>query len=180
VQLAASQLIKLYMETQLLMGSIYYPPTPEARLLDALNGISDMGPARPGRFLQLSKVTVQYPDGKEEKLAVAYINKATVQLAATLGGADAGRGLGAQKGPKSYPYVEKSPLPIQLATLSYEVTGNMYHLTYQRIWHVLEDAQTFLPVTHAKICTLANGREERIPFVAVNKGCILSLQECGG
>jgi hypothetical protein len=177
MELAASQLVKLYMQTQITMGYIYYAPTPEARLLDALNGLSDMGPVKRGRFLELSNVTIQHADGRQEKLPVAYINKATVQLAGTLGDADAGRGIGAQDGPKSYPFVEKSPLAVRIETQSYVVTGNMYRVTYQKVWHVLEDTPTFLPLTHAQICTVANGTRERVPFVAVNKEHILSLQE---
>ena len=177
MELAASQLVKLYMQTQITMGYIYYAPTPEARLLDALNGISDIGPVKRGRFLELSNVTIQHADGRQEKLSVAYINKATVQLAATLGDADVGRGIGAQDGPKIYPFVKKSPVPVRIETQSYVVTGNMYRITYEKVWHVLEDTPTFLPLTHAQICTVTNGARESVLFVAVNKENILSLQE---
>ncbi len=177
MELTASQMVKLYMQTQILVGYIYYAPTPEARLLDALNGLSDMGPVKRGRFLELSNVTIQHADGRQEKLPIAYINKATVQLAGTLGDADAGRGIGAHTGPKSYPFVEKSPVPILIETQSYVVTGNMYRVTFQKVWQVLEDTPTFLPLTHAQICTVATGARERVPFVAVNKEHILSLQE---
>lgn len=177
MELAASQLIKLYMQTQILIGYIYYAPTPEARLLDALNGLSDMGPVKRGRFLELSNVTIQYNDNRLEKLPVAYINKATVQLAGTLGDFDAGRGIGAHDGPKSYPFVEKSPLSVHIETQAYLINGNMYHVNYQKVWHVLEDTPLFLPLTHAEIRTLANGLTEKTPFVAVNKEHILSLQE---
>lgn len=180
MELAASQLIKLYMQTQILIGNIYYAPTPEARLLDALNGLSDTGPVKRGRFLELVNVTIQHEDGREEKLHTAYINKATVHLAATLGDADAGRGIGAQDGPKSYPFVEKSPTPVWLETHSYLITGNMYRMTYQKTWQVLEDTQIFLPLTHVQVCILASGVRERFPFVAVNKAHILSLQEDTG
>jgi hypothetical protein len=177
MELTASQLIKLYMQTQVLVGYIYYAPTPEARLLDALNGLSDMGPVKRGRFLELSNVTIQYTNGRQEKLPVSYINKATVQLAGTLAGADVGRGIGAQDGHKSYPFIEKSPVPVRIETQSYVVTGNMYRVAFQKVWQVLEDTPTFLPLTHALICTVATGVQERVSFVAVNKEHILSLQE---
>lgn len=177
MELAASQLIKLYMQTQILIGYIYYAPTPEARLLDALNGLSDMGPVKRGRFLELSNVTIQHDDNRLEKLPVAYINKATVQLAGTLGDADAGRGIGAHEGPKSYPFVEKTPISVRIETQAYIVNGNMYHVNYQKVWHVLEDTPLFLPLTHVEILTIANGLREKVPFVAVNKDHILSLQE---
>ena len=46
MELLASQSIKLYMQTQVLIGNISYAPSPEARLLDALNGITDRGPVK--------------------------------------------------------------------------------------------------------------------------------------
>lgn len=177
MELTASQLVKLYMQTQVTMGYIYYAPTPEARLLDVLNGLSDMGPVKRGRFLELSDVTIQQADGRQEKLPVAYINKAIVQLVGTLESGDVGRGIGAQAGPKLYPFVEKSPVPVRIETQSYVVTGTMYRVTFQKVWQVLEDTPTFLPLTRAQIYTVANGAWESFPFVAVNKEHILSLQE---
>lgn len=181
MELTASQLIKLYMQTQVLIGNISYAPTPEARLLDALNGISDMGPVKRGKFLELTKVIIQHAGGKEEKLEVAYINKSTVQIAGNMeGGINAGRGLGALTGHKSYPFIDKSPVPVRIETQDYIISGNMYHVTYQRIWHVLEDTQIFLPLTHVLVSSRTNGLRERLPFAAVNKDHILSLQEENG
>jgi hypothetical protein len=177
MELMASQLIKLYMQEHILIGSIHYAPTPEARLLDALNELSDIGPVTRGRFLELTGVTIQHTSGREEKLQVAYINKSTVHLSGTLTDANAGRGVGAQAGLKSYPFVEKSPIPIRLETQSYVVTGNMYHVNQQKIRNVLEDTPIFLPITHAQVYTIATGNREKLPFVAVNKEHILALEE---
>ncbi len=177
MELTASQLIKLYMQTQIITGDIYYAPTPEARLLDALNGISDLGPVKRGNFIEINNAVISHTDGTEEKIKTAYINKSTVQLAATVGNADMGRGIGAHTGPKAYPFVEKSPVPVRIETQSYIVTGNMYRVTYQRTWHVLEDSPVFLPLTHVQIDNRANRVRERYAFVAVNKEHILSLQE---
>jgi hypothetical protein len=177
MELKASQLIKLYMHTQSVIGYIYYAPTPEARLLDALNGTSDLGPVKQGNFLELNNVIINHGDGTEEKIQKAYINKSTVQLAATLGNADAGRGIGAQHGPKSYPFVEKLPVPVHVETETYVVTGNMYRVTLQKTWHVLEDSPVFLPLTHAQVYSRSTEVCERAPFLAVNKEHILSLQE---
>ena len=41
----------------------------------------------------------------------------------------------------------------------------------------MEDSPSFLPITHAQLLTLSNGTLEMVPFVAVNKEHILSLQE---
>ena len=171
MELLASQSIKLYMQTQVLIGNISYAPSPEARLLDALNGITDRGPVKRGRFLELTDVTIQHADGSKERLKTSYINRSAVQLAVSEGG------LGSHDGPKSYPFVEKTSLPVRIETRDYIVTGNMYHIRYQKVWVVLEDPPTFLPITHAQIFNISNGDIETIPFVAVNKKHILSLQE---
>jgi hypothetical protein len=73
MELLASQSIKLYMQTQVLIGNISYAPSPEARLLDALNGITDRGPVKRGRFLELTDVTIQHADGSKERLKTSYI-----------------------------------------------------------------------------------------------------------
>jgi hypothetical protein len=177
MELFASQLIKLYMQIQIAIGYIYYAPTPEARLLDALNGLSDIGPVRRGNFLELNNVIINHRDGTEEKIQTVYINKSTVHLAATLGAADAGRGIGAHTGLKAYPFVEKSPVVVRIETASFVVTGNMHRVAAQKTWHVLEDSPLFLPITHAQIYTQSTRISESCPFVAVNKEHILSLQE---
>ena len=180
MELVASQIIKLYMQTQVVIGNISYAPTPEARLIDALNGVTDRSPVKKGRFLELTDVTIQHADGSREKLKTSYINKSTIQLAVTLGDADSGRGIGAHSGPKLYPFVEKTPLPVRIETHDYVLNGNMYHIRYQKVWIVLEDTALFLPITHAQIITLSDGTLEMFPFVAVNKDHILSLQEENG
>lgn len=168
--------VKLYLETQVLSGFIYDPC--EERLLDILGGLSVRRIESRGRFLELSDVTIRHADGKEERLPNAYVNKATIQLAATLE-ADSGRGFGAKVGPKPYPFVEKSPLPVRLRTPAYAVTGSLHRASHQRVWHVLEEKPTFLPLTNAEICALASGIRWKVPFVAVNKEQILSLREEG-
>jgi hypothetical protein len=177
MELTASQLVKLYMQSQIVIGYIYYAPTPEARLLDALNGLADIGPVKRSKFIELNDATINHGDGTEEKIQTAYINKSTIQVAITLGNADAGRGIGAQPGIKSYPYIEKLPVPVRVETQSYIITGNMHRVISQRTWHVLEDSPIFLPLTHSEIYSRSTGVQEKCPFVAVNKEHILSLQE---
>ena len=177
---SASQLIKLYMEKQVLTGCIYYAPTPEARLLDALNGLADMGPVKRGKFLELNDVTILHDDGRTEKIGVSYINRSTVILAATLDGANAGRGLGGQTGAKSYPYVEKTPVSVRLETQHYFITANLYRVDSQKVWYVLEDNQTFLPLTSARILNRARQTTESMPFLAVNKEHLISVHEENG
>lgn len=166
--------VKLYMQTQVLSGFFYHPY--EERLLDLLNGISVRRPEGQGRFLELSDVTIEYTDGEKERLPAAYINKAIIQLATTPDG-DSARGIGAKVGPKPYPFVEKSPVPVRLRTPAYTVTGSMHRASNQRAWHVLEERPMFLPLTTVEIRTLANVIVAKVPFVAANRDQILSLEE---
>ncbi|GAI32757.1 unnamed protein product [marine sediment metagenome] len=166
--------VELYMQTQILSGFIYQPY--EGRLLDLLNGVWVRQPESRGRFIELSEVTIHYVDGKTERLPSAYINKATIQLAATSDG-DLARGLGVKVGPKPYPFMQKLSAPVRLRMPAYALVGNMHCTSRQRAWHVLEEKLMFLPLTDVKIRALANGIWSNVPFVAVNREQILSLQE---
>ncbi len=168
--------IKLYLQTQVISGFLHNPAN--QRLTDILSGISVRRPESRAMFLELTDVTVQHGDGGEETLPSAYINKAAIELAATLE-ADSGRGLGAKVGPRPYPFVEKSAVRVRLRlrTSGYVIAGNLYRAAHQMVWHVLEEKPTFLPLTDAEIGALANGDRWNSPFVAVNKEQILLLRE---
>ena len=170
-----STAVRLYMHNKLLIGSLN-SPIPESRLLDILSGTIPSRPEERGEFLELTDVVVQRGDGTVKKTPFAYIRRSSIHLAATLV-PDLGRGLGARIGPKSYPFMEKSPLSVELETSDYEVTGNIYLTTYQRSWQALEDAPIFLPLTDAEICSLTSGARWKVPFVAVNKEQILSVKD---
>ena len=166
--------VTLYMQTQVLIGFILQPH--EQRLLDLLNGALPSPPESSGTFLKLSDVTISHAYDKKEKLPTAYINKATIQLAAAPDG-NMARGIGAKVGPKPYPFVPKSPVRVSLRMPAYALIGSMHCTRGQRTWQVLEENQMFLPLTDAKIRPLTNGIWWTALFVAVNREQILSLQE---
>lgn len=167
--------VKFYTQTEVVSGLIYQYE--EERLLDLLNGVSLRRRGNQGKFLALSDVTIQQVAAKkEERLPTAYINRATIQLATTPEG-DLARGIGAKAGHKPYPFVEKLSVPVRLHTPAYAVTGRMHQARGQRVWHVLEERPTFLPLTTAEIRALANGISSQVAFVAVNREQIVSLQE---
>jgi len=168
--------VALFIETQVWSGSIYQPQA--ERLLDLLNGIWVRQPEGRGRFLLLHDVTVHYADGQEEKLPIAYVNKSTIQLATTAD-PDAARGLGGQPGPKPYPYRHKSAVAVRLRTPAYTLTGHMHCFSQQRARHVLEESLMFLPLTGVEIQPGQNSASQSLPFVAVNKDHVLSLQDEG-
>ena len=166
--------VTFYMQTQVLMGFILQPH--EQRLLDLLNGALPSPPESSGTFLKLSDVIISDAYGKKRKLPTAYINKATIQLAATLDG-NMARGIGAKVGPKPYPFVPKSPVRVNLRMPTYTLIGSMHHASGQRIQDILDERLMFLPLTNAKIHPITNGTWWAAPFVAVNREQILTLQE---
>lgn len=169
--------VELYLQTQVVSGLVYHPQ--EDRLVDILSSVSVRRLENRGKFLELSQVTIQHTDGKEEKLPIAYIKKASIHLAATFN-PDSARGLGAKAGVKPYPFVEKSPVPVRLRTSAYALTGSTHRASHQRMQHVIEAGSMFLPLTNVDIRSLASNTEWKAPFAAVNKEQIVSLQEEGG
>jgi len=169
--------VMLFMQTEVLSGSIFIS-TPEGRLLDELNGRIATGPENRDQFLGLSRVVIQHMDGRQEKTPVVHINKDTIQMAATTS-ADSCRGIGAKPGPKPYPFTEKIPVPVKIEMPGYEISGNMYRVSHQKVEHVLKERTTFVPVTDAEVRALANGKRWDVPFLAVNKDQILCLHEQG-
>lgn len=166
--------VTLYMETQVFTGFIHQ--LREERLLDFLNGASLSTPETSGTFLGLSDVTISHTNGKKEKLPTTYVNKATIQLAATPDGNSA-RGIGAKVGSKPYPFVPKSPVWVSLRMPAYALIGSMHCASGQEVRHLLGGKLMFLPVTDAKIRPITNGIWWTAPFVAVNKEQIVSLRQ---
>ncbi len=172
---ATNQLsIKLYLQTQVISGYLHNPAN--ERLTNILSRIAVRRPESRAVFLQLSEVTVQHGDGREETLPSAYISKTAIEMATTLE-ADSGRGLGAEPRSRLYPFVEKSAVRVRLRTPGYVIAGNLYRAAHQMVWQVLEETLTFLPLTDAEIGALANGDRWNAPFVAVNKERTILLSE---
>jgi hypothetical protein len=171
---AAWLAVTLCVQSHILSGFVYLQS--DERLLDLLNGMPVKRLESRGKFLALSDVTVHQGDAVGEKLSSAYINKAAIYMAATWN-SDLGRGLGARSGQKPYPFVEKMPIPVRLWISEFLLIGSMYCASGQRAWHVLEEEQMFLPLTNVEVRPLADGIWSDVPFVAVNREQVLSLQE---
>jgi hypothetical protein len=166
--------VTLYLQTDVLTGVIRQ--SHEERLLDLLNSVFVRRPESRGKFLSLRDVTIEHTGGKEEKLPTAYVNKTAIQLAAITDG-DLARGIGARAGPKPYPFMRKSPLPVVVRTPSYVLVGDMHRLGGQTVWHLFEEKLVFLPLTNVKISAPGNGIRWAVGFAAVNREQILLLQQ---
>ena len=166
----------LFMQTEVLSGSIFIS-TPEGRLLDELNGQFDGEPENRDKFLGLTDVTIWHADGTEEKTSLGHISKTNIQMAATIT-SDSSRGIGARPDHKQlYPFIEKKTVRVKIEMPGYEITGSMHRLSHQKVEHVLKERTKFMPVTHAEVCSRANGKRWYMAFLAVNKEQILSLHE---
>ncbi|OGN90123.1 MAG: hypothetical protein A2Z74_01790 [Chloroflexi bacterium RBG_13_46_9] len=172
---ADSPEIILFTQTEVLSGSIFIS-TIEGRLLDELNGRITAAPENRDRFLILSDVIIEHMDGRQEKTAAAYVNRDTIQMAAT-SSTNTSRGIGGKPGPKPYPFTEKIPVPVKIVMTGYEITGNMYRVSHQKVEHVLIEKSKFIPLTDASINSALNNKQWQVPFLAVNKEHILSLFE---
>jgi hypothetical protein len=167
--------ILLFVETEVLKGLIFIL-TPEGRLLDELNGRSQLGPENRDIFLIINDVSIWHADGTEEKTAVVHINKENVEMTGTTS-MDSGRGIGAKAGPKPYPFTDKVPVKVRIEMTGYTVIGIMYRINHQQVEHVLKERTAFLPLTDVEVTSTKFDKQWTLPFLAVNKRKILSLHE---
>jgi|PlaIllAssembly_1097288.scaffolds.fasta_scaffold312970_1 hypothetical protein len=167
--------IIVFMQTEVLSGSIYIS-TPKTRLLDELNGGLTPVPETGSKFIGLTDINIQHVNGRQEEKVLVYVNKETIQMAAT-SSADTRRGFGGDPDPKPYPYIEKVPMPVEIVMMGYEIKGNMHRISHQTLEDVIVEKTTFVPLTDAEVRAIASNKRWNVPFLAVNKRQILSLYE---
>jgi chaperonin cofactor prefoldin len=166
--------VTLYTQTGVLSGSVYHLEW--ERLSDLLNDVSDRRGWRASPFLEFSNVNAHNPEGYNEMLPTAHVKKATIYII-TLTDANAARGVGARDGLKSFPFVPKSRVPVELQMADYSLIGNMHCAPGQKPQNVLDETPKFLPLTDASIRLMKENIRLTAPFVAVNKEQILALAQ---
>jgi len=162
----------VYMQDKTLIGFIN---NYGERLSDLLNSVSLRRENR-GRFIELRDVTIQHSDGREERLKATYINKANIQMAATIDG-DLARGIGGQAGAKYYPFVDKLSVPVRVQLPDYTILGNINCVSWGMVRDTIEEKSMFLPLTQVSVCQSENSSWRKLPFAAVNREQIVSLAE---
>ena len=167
--------ILLFTPTKVLRGSIFIS-TPEGRLLDELNGDFYEEPENRDEFLELTQVTIWHPDSTKENVSLCHVNKTSIQMAAITDD-NLNRGIGAKPDHNFYPFIRKEVLRMKIEMSGYRITGSMHRLSHQKVGHVLQERTKFMPLTHAEVSSLANGKRWYMPFVAVNKKQILFLYQ---
>ena len=167
--------ILIFAETEVLKGLIFIS-TPEGRLLDELNGRSQLAPENRDKFIMINNVDIWHMDGTEEKAPVVHINKENIEMSGTTT-INTGRGIGASAGPKHYPFTDKTPIKVRIEMAGYTIIGNMYRVMHQQVEHVLKEKVAFLPLTDVEIISTKFDKRWTLSFLAVNKWKVLSLHE---
>ena len=131
--------VVVYLESQVLTGYMSLPEN--TRLSDFLNSSLSDSPDNTNRFLEMTDVTISYTDGKKEKEDKVYINPKSIKMVKTLD-KDLTRGIGACD-VKSYPFIEKVPMPVKMHIQSYELYGYLHCFKEQSLAALLTQRQTF-------------------------------------
>jgi hypothetical protein len=133
------------------------------RVSDVLNRVDDAGSWR-NAFIEMVESGIE-----------AYITRDTIEFVAAED-PDAGRGVGRNSEMRGYPFVEKTPIPVNVQTASYRIIGKAYHMKNKNLKATLSENSIFLPLTDALIMR-GSRLIGRRPFVAINKKQILSIKK---
>ena len=166
--------ITCYVQTQACSGFVNL--LDNERLSDLLNKRFTNSLDDNNGFLQISDATMTLSDGSKDRLPDACINKAAIQFASIQEG-DLARGLGVGVGPKSYPFIEKSPVRVRLRLPGCELVGNVHCTKGQTAYSLLKEKLKFLPLTQVKILTPDMANRWSASFAAVNRAQILVFRE---
>jgi hypothetical protein len=164
--------IFLSVQSRVISGHIYLQG--EERLLDVLNRVSKRSESR-SEVLELSDVDIKDSQGQVEHRASVFVMKPSIDFAVTWE-RDGGRGVGANKDIRAYPYTPKSPVAAKVDLPTHSLNGQVHCTRGQRASNLLEENTTFIPMTNVSVEPPESGLWRDIAFVAVNRGQILCLQ----
>ena len=168
-----STMVRVYTHNKVLDGKITLLAA-EIRLIEILNGAISYQPKNADGFLELTDVTMLRENREMKTIPIYHIRRSAMQIVATRT-ANSGRGLGAKRGLKSFPFVDKLPCLVELETSDFEINGCIYLTTVLQSWQTLENDPAFLPITNAEIYSFSNQTYWKVPFAAVNKAHITSI-----
>jgi hypothetical protein len=165
--------LTLFMQTWILGGSLYQPIS--LRLIDSLNDRSDTERNGAPAFVHVSGTTTFHSDGSREKKPSVFLNKANILLVATEDG-NTSRGIGAEVGPKRYPFMHKIPIQVLVQLPPYTIIGDAHCVSGQLVQDLLDTKSIFIPMTNVRIRTQGHKSWRTAHFAAVNKAQIHSFQ----
>jgi hypothetical protein len=148
----------------------------QQRLLDALRGGFVANSYRLGRdFLPLTEVEAFFWNGEKEHLASSNINKSSILFVAEISGGQPDRT--SIKEVEAYPRRAKKALSTKIHISPYTIVGKMHAELWQKLLHVIEGEEGFLPMTDAIISPPLLAGEWTFSFVAINKHQIVRIDE---
>lgn len=137
------------------------------RLSDILNDL-DQRSWTSGPYLELNNVNLRTSHEHKEILPTAHIKKADVLMAVLLD-INGARGVGAKDGPKTFPFVPKYNIPVELHMKDYMLIGKMYCALGQKAQDVIDETPRFLPIKDVSIRPIRDNIEVTVPFAVINK-----------
>ena len=169
----ACELVELdfFTQTQVITGTISCPDG--MRILDMFNTPNAGLQNRKMEFIQIKESTTK--DSESAQRRTIWLKKDLI-LFVLASDENLGRGVGARKDAKVYPFVSKTPMKLSVEVQKYVITGNLFQAKNQQTSDVLNDGAFFLPMTDVNI-TLGSQLFRTGPFAAINKQQIVSAVE---
>ena len=165
--------VSVYVDTEVLTGHVFL--LPGKRLSDLLNSAVVTQSEKKDAFLELSDVTIFRGDDTKERTETLRVNKSNIHLLTTPEN-DLSKGIGAKSVPRPYPFVQKSPVKVNIRLPICQLIGTVHCGAGQRVKQLIEGNLMFLPITNARIRLTNRSLWLNILFAAVNREQILFLQ----
>jgi hypothetical protein len=143
------------MEGRAITGTISIPEG--LRLSDLLNDRA----TRQQPFLTLKDVTIKLID--------------SIQMVTTL--ESDSRGIGANDGPKPYPFTQKRPVRATIQLTGFELSGYLYCAETKGITDLFTEEQSFIPCTDTMIYDVNRDSRWKADFAAINKNHVSCFKE---
>ena len=166
---AQSVALAVYIQGRILIGTVSVPEG--LRLSDLLND----RPKTQTAFLTLTDVTIKLADGAKETLKTVHINKNSIQMITTL--ESDSRGIGANNGPKPYPFTQKRPVLTTIHLPGYELSGYLYCTETRGVMDLFTDGQSFIPCTNTQIYDVNRDNRWKTDFATINKNHVSCFKE---
>lgn len=166
--------VTLYTEKGVLNGFVHH--LEGERLSDLLNQMSNDRNKQDSLSLEFGSRNTRTKEGKDEAPPTTTVKKTSIHLL-TLSDYNAGRGAGAKGGPRNYPFIAKTRIPVELKTAEYNLLGYLYCYPGQTPEDLLKETSDFLSLTDVSIYLPKERFSYSIPYAAVNKGRILGIAQ---
>lgn len=153
-------------------GKVHHMP--QQRILDALNkGIVTGHPRASRAFVQIAEAEVLAAEGQKiEESTTSYIGKQSILFVIDREGGQR-RSEAVKRQLVGYPIRSKKKVRAKIQMPVYTITGTLYTENWQKLDHLLEIDDDFLPVTDVEINPPVCIGETLVDFVAINKSHVI-------